>query len=67
MEFHSGRIISLLTQLLLMYYSHAVVDIVILLSFYYFIAAFCLNLVFYKSVYKTVKQNVFYMTLITVN
>ena len=41
--------ISLLIQLLFLYYSDAVVDVVILLSFYYLIAGFCLNWVFYKS------------------
>ena len=48
--------ISLLTQLLFMYYSHAAVDVVIFLSLYYFIATFFFKLSFLQvSVKKTVK------------
>jgi len=57
--YHNGDY-SLLIQLLFMYYSHAVVDVVILLSLYYFIERV---LYFFKVSVKTL----FYMTLININ
>ena len=44
--------ISLLTELMLMYYNDTVVDVVMLLLLYYFKTAFCLNCVFLQIIVK---------------
>ena len=48
--------INRLTQLLFVYYSRIAVDAVLLLWFYYVMAPFGLNRVYYKSVKKTLKH-----------